>query len=256
LQMYVPTIEQGAVASSAHTKYITYEAEYRNHIWGGLHPRHSWLTNVDLTQQQQSVLAQAMARLYQKWPQQPCEEYLPLLHLEGTGDVLPVVLERIPKSIAKIHQAKSQLEKQHPQLYNMTSTDMSLQIHHKSPFYKFAIACMTDVFADCGWLDYTYTHSRKYGTPIDKWAMGKAQMRPSTTHSDHTIHTFRKMMSIERPIRPLLTRARCLQASTPFKRFVRYGQKTPIPIIHTDRETQVATYQIHDTTWYEIYFKI
>ena len=32
------------------------------------------------------------------------------------------------------------------------------------------------------------------------------------------------------------------------KRFLRYGQKTPIPKIHTERETQIATYKIHDTT--------
>ena len=256
LHMYVPTVEQGAVASYAHTKYITYDAEYRNHIWGGLHPRQSWLTNVDITREQQPVLKKAMNRLYKKWPKQPCEEHLPLLHLEGTGDVLPIVLERIPKTIAKIQAVKSQLKKQHPQLYGMESTDMELQIHHKSPFYKFAIACMTDVFSDCGWLDYTYTHQNKYGTPIEIWAMGKAHMRPSTTHSKNMIQTFKNMITIERPIQPLLTQSVCIQAPVPFKRFVRFGQKTPIPKIHTERETQVATHKIHDTTWYEIYFKI
>jgi len=256
LHMYVPTIEQGAVASFAHTKYITYEAEYRNHIWGGLHPRQSWFTNVDITKEQQPILEKAMHRLYQKWPKQPCEDFLPLLHLEGTGDVLPIVSERIPKTIAKIYSAKQQLEKQHPQLYGMETPDMSIQMHHASPFYKFAIACMSDVFSDCGWLDYTYTHENKYGTPIQLWAMGKAHMRPSTTHSKDTIQTFKNMMAIERPIQPLLTRSVCIQAPTPFKRFLRYGQKTPIPKIHTERETQIATYKIHDTTWYEIYFKI
>ena len=42
LHMYVPTIEQGAVDSSAHSKYITYDAPYRNHIWSALHPRNAW----------------------------------------------------------------------------------------------------------------------------------------------------------------------------------------------------------------------
>ena len=74
--------------------------------------------------------------------------------------------------------------------------------------------------------------------------------------SKDTIQTFKNMMAIERPIQPLLTRSVCIQAPTPFKRFLRYGQKTPIPKIHTERETQIATYKIHDTTWYEIYFKI
>jgi hypothetical protein len=65
--------------------------------------------------------------------------FQPLLHLEGTGDVLPIVSERIPKTIAKIYSAKQQLEKQHPQLYGMETPDMSIQMHDASPFYKFAM---------------------------------------------------------------------------------------------------------------------
>jgi len=256
LQMYVPTIEQGAVASFAHTKYITYAAKYRNHIWGALHPRHAWLTNVEITSGQQDMLEQGMRRLYDKWPQHPCEPFLPLLHLEGTGDVLPVVLPRVPKTVAKLQEAKWALEATHPELKRMTSTDMSMQMHHASAFYKFAVACMTDVFSECGWLDYTYVSDTKYGAPFAQWVLGEARMRPSASHSHDTMDNIRKIITVERPIRPLLTTSLCLQAPRPFKRFVRYGQKTPIEKIHTNRDTQLATYKIHDCTWYEIYFKV
>ena len=168
----------------------------------------------------------------------------------------PSCFRAFQKTVAKLQEAKWALENTHPELKRMTSTDMSMQLHRASVFYKFAVACMTDVFSECGWLDYTYVSDTKYGAPMAQWVLGEARMRPSASHSHDTMDNIRKIITVERPIRPLLTTSLCLQAPRPFKRFVRYGQKTPIEKIHTNRDTQLATYKIHDCTWYEIYFKV
>ena len=93
---YVPTIEQGAVDSSAHSKYITYWAPYRNHIWAALHPRHAFVAKC----------RPQMKVDYTKWPKQKCESKLPMLHWEGTGDVFPIVTLKTPGYIARINKKK------------------------------------------------------------------------------------------------------------------------------------------------------
>ena len=138
LHMYVPTIEQGAVDSSFHSKYIKYWAAYRNHIWAALHPRHAFVTKC----------RPSLPVNYTRWPKQLCESNLPMLHLEGTGDVFPMVTNGLPPGyIARINKKKDSVIQQFDQLSMLSTPDFSLQMNHRSNFYKYAIACMTDVFS-------------------------------------------------------------------------------------------------------------
>ena len=156
--MYVPTIEQGAVDSEAHSKYITYDAAYRNHIWAAMHPRHAWKTKMYGTC--------SLQFLYDKWPLQKCEPSLPVLHLEGTGDVYPIATKKRPSFIGKMISKTNQIETKYPSLISANSIDMSLQYKVENGFYKYPIAFMTDIFKDCGMLDYTYITGNVYGVPM------------------------------------------------------------------------------------------
>jgi len=247
LHLYVPTIEQGAVDSSAHSKYITYAAEYRNHIWAALHPRMHWKTKCPKKIR--------METLYKKWPETPCEKTLPLIHLEGTGEVYPVVTRRKPGYITKIQRQKDILLNKYPHLDAMYTPDMGLQCNHSSTFYKYAIACMTDIFKEQGILDYTYVTKNKYGVPIYDWARGKYNFRPSTRHTPKTMECIKHMMTLERPIRPILTKSKVIKAPTIKEGyFLRYGQKTPIETVPEDAIS--AEYKVGDASWYELYFHV
>lgn len=243
LHMYIPTIEQGAVDSSAHSKYITYAAPYRNHIWAALHPRNAWRTkmkgHVDLNE------------LYSVWPVQNCEYTLPLLHLEGTGEVYPVVTSKKPGYIAKMKYLSAQIPLDHPCVIGTTTPDMSLQCDHRSKFYKYAIAFMTDIFSDQGMIDYTYTTDGKYGVPIYDWARGNYNFRPSVKHTVQTMENIKKMINFERPILPITTDSSVIKGP-PRKNgyFIRYGKNSPI------NYTTVCNYKIGECHWYEIYFKV
>jgi len=247
LHLYVPTIEQGAVDSSAHSKYITYAAEYRNHIWAALHPRSHW--------KNKCTNNFSMNSLYEKWPERVCENTLPLLHLEGTGEVYPVVTHRKPGYISKLQHKKDVLEDNYPQLTRMYTPDMALQCNHSSTFYKYDIACMTDVFKDQGVIDYTYVTKNKYGVPIYDWARGKYKFRPSATHSKQTMECISHMMTLERPIRPILTTSEIIKAPTIKEGyFLRYGQKTPI--YNVPKDAISAEYRVGEAKWYELYFHV
>lgn len=247
LHLYVPTIEQGAVDSSAHTKYITYAAEYRNHIWAALHPRSHWKTKCSGRLKLDS--------LYEKWPEYDCEQTLPLLHLEGTGEVYPVVTQRKPGYITKLQREKNMLEQRYSCLSSMYTPDMGLQCNHSSTFYKYAIACMTDIFKDQGVIDFTYVSKNKYGVPIYDWARGKYSFRPSVKHSTKTMACISHMMTLERRIRPILTVSKIIKA--PIMRdgyFLRYGQRTPIAMVPEDAIE--AEYKVGEASWYELYFHV
>jgi len=245
LQMYVPTIEQGAVDSSAHTKYITYWAAFRNHIWAALHPRHSF----------KSKCSPTINIDYKQWPLQQCEAKLPMIHLEGTGDVFPLTTQRTPGYVSRMYNKKSQLVNQYPGLGVLSTSDMSLQIEHRSTFYKYAIACMTDIFSEQGVLDFTYTTKDKYGVSIYDWVRGKFKIKPSVRHSKDTMDNIRELIRLERPISAITTQSKVLHSNTAMGvDYLRFGSKNPIPNIPSCAAQ--AVYKLGTTKWYELYFKI
>jgi hypothetical protein len=243
LHMYVPTIEQGAVDSSAHSKYITYDAAYRNHIWAALHPRNAWRFKM----KGDCSLKQS----YSLWSEKKCERTLPLLHLEGTGEVYPVVTGRKPGYIAKIKQMSDRVMRENPCVIGTSTPDMSLQCEHRSNFYKYPIAFMTDTFEDQGILDYTYVTNGKYGVDIYDWARGKYKFRASSRHSPETMENIRRMIRLERPILPITTESKILSGSKQLGGYyLRFGKKTPIDSPGT------VEYKVGPNNWYEVYFKV
>lgn len=246
LHLYVPTIEQGAVDHNAHSKYITYEAEYRNHIWAALHPRDAFLNKCSPPC--------TLNTLYKAWPKQHVENTLPLLHLEGTGDVYPVVTLRKPGFVAKLQMKQDDVQRRYPWLMDAETPDMSLQCRQESNFYKYAIACMTDAFSAQGLLDFTYITSGRYGVPIFPWARGQYHMRPSTKHSNDIMQDIRHMLTIERPISPILTKSKIVQSSHLTGYALRYGQHTPFVDVPPD--AKLGIYRIGDQSWYELYFYV
>ena len=248
LHLYVPTIEQGAVDSQAHSKYITYEAAYRNHIWAALHPRDAWRTKTlgsDVS----------LERLYKKWPHVLCEATLPVLHLEGTGDVYPVVTARKPSYVVRLDRLAQEKKQECPQFMLASTPDMSLQCQGFSTFYKYAIACMTDVFQDQGYLDFTYVTNDKYGCPIGDWARGKYKFVPSTRHSPETMQHISHMIKLERPIAPITSSSSIVHGpKLSNQHHLRFGQAHPFAP-QTDT-TLHGEYVIGDKKWYELYFPL
>jgi hypothetical protein len=243
---YIPTIEQGAVDSSAHTKYITYDAPYRNHIWAALHPRNAWRTKIH------GLTRPIKDALYKDFPEQKCERTLPLLHLEGTGDVYPVVTCRKPGYIAKMVARTEDIQKNWPFVIGTTTPDMSLQCDHKSNFYKYAIAFMTDIFKDHGLLDYTYVTDRTYGVSIYDWARGKYNFRPSTQHSPEIMENIDHMIRLERPILPITTESQVIKKHKGSGYYLRFGSTSAID----DEYSMQGEYQVGSHKWYEVYFKV
>lgn len=247
LHLYVPTIEQGAVDSHAHSKYVTYDAAYRNHIWAALHPRNAWRTKLGKSKC-------SLDALYKKWPLAACEATLPMLHLEGTGQVYPVVTTVKPGYVGKMQQFRQELQ-DHSELAAAQTPDMSLQCNHSSNFYKYAIACMTDIFSEQGFLDFTYITNNKYGCPIYDWARGQYTFVPSATHSRETMATIRQMIKLERPIFPIVETSSIVQQPTIGDGYyVRFGQETPFHTIPP--EAMVGAYTIGSHSWHEVYFHI
>jgi len=246
LHMYVPTIEQGAVDSEAHSKYITYDAAYRNHIWAALHPRNAWRTKIH------GLTRPIKDALYKDFPEQKCERTLPLLHLEGTGDVYPVVTCRKPGYIAKMVARTEDIQKNWPFVIGTTTPDMSLQCDHKSNFYKYAIAFMTDIFKDHGLLDYTYVTDRTYGVSIYDWARGKYNFRPSTQHSPEIMENIDHMIRLERPILPITTESQVIKKHKGSGYYLRFGSTSAID----DEYSMQGEYQVGSHKWYEVYFKV
>jgi len=251
LHMYVPTIEQGAVDKNAVSdlqRKIIPDADYRNHIWAALHPRHSFGTK--LLGKQCSLDA-----LYAKWPKQACEQKIPLLMLEGTGDVYPIVTatEAIPEFMISAQREKERLETQYPYLKDTESPDMGIQLNGESDFYKYAIACMSDVFADQGFLDYTYVTNHQYGVNIYDWTRGKYRMRVSSEHTPDVMQHIRDLIALERPIDPIETTSTTVQVPDASSEYaVRFGQSNPFDEIPPG--ATLGTYNIENKTWHELYF--
>jgi len=250
LHMYVPTIEQGAVDSSAHSVYIKYWAAYRNHIWAALHPRHAFVTKC----------RPSLPINYTRWPKQLCESKLPMLHLEGTGDVFPMVtIGPPPGYIARINKKKDVVLQQFGQLSMLSTPDFSLQMNHRSNFYKYAIACMTDIFSEHGILDFTYVSGskngdNKYGVSIYDWARGKYRFKPSTQHSSKIMDEIKEMMSLERPIEAVTTKSKCIRSNVPSS--VDCSRFSSFEPIEVPRGAKQAVYKVGAKTLYEIYFDV
>lgn len=247
LHMYVPTIEQGAVDSEAVSSYqrkLVPHAPFRNHIWAAMHPRHAFTVKC----------RPGIRPDYRRWPKQTCESKLPMLHLEGTGDVFPVVTTRTPGYIARINKKKQSVLEAFPTLAQYRTPDFALQLKHRSDFYKYAVACMTDVFEELGILDFTYTTGHKYGVSIYDWARGEYRFRPSTKHSPERMRDIRKMMMFERPIQGIATKCKCVKTNVPDNvDCLRFGSLTPIDIPPGAKH---AEYTIGNKTLYEIYFDV
>ena len=248
LHLYVPTIEQGAVDSSAHSKYITYEAAYRNHIWAALHPRDAWRNKT-------MGATVSLKQLYNKWPQVMCETSLPVLHLEGTGDVYPVVTSIKPGYVVRLDRLAKEKKQECPQLELASTPDMSVQTEGFSTFYKYAIACMTDVFKDQGYLDFTYITNDKYGCPIGEWARGKYKFVPSTRHSPEIMQHISHMIKLERPIAPITVSSSIVRGPELSNNYhLRFGQDHPFE--HQPEKALQGEYKIGDKKWYELYFSV
>lgn len=242
LHMYIPTIEQGAVNKNAVSDELRKKiphAEYRNHIWAAMHPRHHWRTNLDVSKQTRETIGKFFKGLYRKWPKQPCETNLPLLHAEGTADVYPIVLRECPEYILQRQQDPCQ------------TSDFTLQTRGQSNFYKYAIACMTDFFAEFGWLDYTYITEDKYGCNIHEWATSQYRFTPSCTHSSDIMDKIRKAITYDRPIAPIVSMSRIIQNPNISGEFVRCSSKRPI-----EKGEYYGEYLVDGKPLYENYNRI
>lgn len=253
LHMYVPTIEQGAVdkdAVSDAQRRLRPHTLFRNHIWAALHPRESFRVKLE-------GVKCNLQGLYEKWPVQKCEKSLPLLFLEGTGDVYPVT-DKVPDFVKKMKLKNKQLENVWSSLSDMTRPRINLQFAQnckECPFYKYAIACMTDMFSDQGMVDFTYVSGKQYGVDITDWVRGRYKMRSSCKHSEDTMNMIKNVLTLERPIQPILTSSSIVKDPRVNNAFVaRYGQSSPIEQVPPG--ARVGEYRIHDTSWYELYFSI
>lgn len=253
LHMYVPTIEQGAVdkdAVSDEQRKLHPNSMFRNHIWAALHPRESFRVKLEGAKLH-------LERLYDRWPVQKCERSLPLLFLEGTGDVFPVT-DKVPEFVKKMKARNIELENMWPSLCDMTRPRINLQFAENCedcPFYKYAIACMTDMFSDQGMIDFTYVSGNKYGVDITDWVRGRYRMRSSCKHSKDTMEIIKNVLTLERPIQPILTTSSVVTPPPLDGSFVtRFCQDSTIEQVPP--HACLGEYRIHDKTLYELYFSI
>ena len=112
---------------------------------------------------------------------------------------------------------------------------------------------MTDVFADQGVIDYTYVSNDCYGVPIYDWARGKYKFRPSAVHSRDTMNQIKSILTLERPIAPILTKSKIEKYHHIIHGYaLRYGQSKPFAKV--PREAGYAIYDIGGKKWHELYF--
>ena len=152
LHVYIPTIEQGAVTAAAHSRFALFDGvSYRNHIWAALHPRSRF--KKDIQGPLAAFVVQGILDSYKVVPKQKWERKLPRLLLEGTGMVYPTSTEIVDNSM--IAKRQHDLEKEMPILRSCQTIDFYAD---RCQFYKYSIACMTDVFYNQGILDlHTFT---------------------------------------------------------------------------------------------------
>ena len=201
LHLYVPTMEQGAVDSSAHSIYQDEPAPFKNHIYAGLHPRIHFESKIVGKQKI------SLEYLYEKWPKKPWEYLLPKLHLESTANVVADIesKELSQKKRDRIRRA----HQKYPSLYSAKYADDTLNLDHESNFYKFPIAFMSHVFAEQGFIDFTYVDgdTTHYGVDIYDYFQGKYHFLPSTKHSNEVMAKIKHMLKMERKIPPITYRS-------------------------------------------------
>ena len=113
---------------------------------------------------------------------------------------------------------------------------------------------MTDIFSNQGILDFTYITNGKYGVSIYDWARGNYKFRPSTKHSTESMKNIRELIRLERPIAAITEKTSVVKTNTEYSTdCLRFGSKSPIV---APTGTTQAVYQIGETKWYEIYFKV
>jgi len=169
LSLYVPVMVQGAVGNYKHVKDVGHVDSYMNHEWAALHPR-KWfehVTGIAVSSCIDTVHAD-----------------LPTLVLEGTGEVLPCVVDCDTT-------LQNELESKH------VWSGADGEYH----FYNIPISCSSPVYADRGIIDFVYTSENTYGVPFDKWMNRDHGIRVATTHSSKLMDAMRLVMSIERPVR-------------------------------------------------------
>jgi hypothetical protein len=250
LHLYVPTLEQGAVDSSAHSIYQDEPAPFKNHIYAGLHPRIHFESKI-VGEQKISL-----EHLYEKWPKQSWEYLLPKLHLESTANVVADIesKELSMKKRDRINKA----QQKYPSLYSAKYADDGLNIYHESNFYKYPIAFMAYSFAEQGFIDFTYVDgdTTHYGVDIYDYFQGKYHFLPSTKHSAELMAKIKHMLKMERKIPPILYRSEVRVPPTKIEGdFVslattkRFSKKI-------EKKENTGQYKINNKIINEVYFKI
>ena len=250
LHLYVPTMEQGAVDSSAHSIYQDAPAPFKNHIYAGLHPRIHFESKIVGKQKI------SLEHLYEKWPKQSWEYLLPKLHLESTANVVADIesKELSQKKRNRINRA----QQKYPSLYSAKYADDGLNLYHESNFYKYPIAFMSHVFAEQGFIDFTYVNvdMKNYGVDIYDYFQGKYHFVPSTKHSADVMAKIKHMLKMERKIPPILYRSEVRVPPTKIEGdFVclattkRFSKKI-------EKKENIGEYKINDKILQEVYFSI
>ena len=249
LHLYVPTMEQGAVDSSAHSIYQDEPAPFKNHIYAGLHPRIHFESKI-VGEQKISL-----EHLYEKWPKQSWEYLLPKLHLESTANVVADIesKELSQKKRDRINRA----QQKYPSLYSAKYADDGLNLYHESNFYKYPIAFMSHVFAEQGFIDFTYVNvdMKNYGVDIYDYFQGKYHFVPSTKHSADVMAKIKHMLKMERKIPPILYRSEVRVPPTKIEGdFVSLSTKGFKDDI--EKRENTGQYKVNDKILDEVYFKI
>jgi hypothetical protein len=249
LHLYVPTMEQGAVDSSAHSIYQDEPAPFKNHIYAGLHPRFHFR---DKIVGEQKLVTE---HLYEKWAKKTWESSLPFLHLESTANVVADIESKELSMKKRNTIAKAQ--QKYPSLYSAKYADDGLNLYHESNFYKYPIAFMTHSFIDQGIIDFTYVDVdiKHYGVDIYDYFQGKYHFLPSTKHSNEVMAKIKHMLKLERKIPPILYRS---EIRVPPKKiegdFVNLTTKQFSKKI--EKRENTGEYFINDKIINEVYFEI
>ena len=249
LHLYVPTLEQGAVDSSAHSIYQDEPAPFKNHIYAGLHPRIHFESKI-VGEQKISL-----EHLYEKWPKQSWEYLLPKLHLESTANVVADIesKELSMKKRDRITKAKQE----YPSLHLAKYADDGLNLDHESNFYKYPIAFMAYSFAEQGFIDFTYVNGdmKHYGVDIYDYFQGKYQFVPSTKHSADVMAKIKHMLKMERKIPPILYRSEVRVPPTKIEGdFVSFNTTRLSKKI--EKKENTGEYIVNNKILQEVYFSI
>ena len=249
LHLYVPTMEQGAVDSSAHSIYQDAPAPFKNHIYAGLHPRIHFESKIVGKQKI------SLEHLYEKWPKQSWEYLLPKLHLESTANVVADIESK--ELSMKKRDTIRRAQQEYPSLYYSKYADDTLNLDHESNFYKFPIAFMSHVFAEQGIIDFTYVdvEMNHYGVDIYDYFKGNYHFVPSTKHSADVMAKIKHMLKMERKIPPILYRSEVRIPPTKIEGdFVSFNTTRLSKKI--EKKENTGQYKINDKILDEVYFKI